>query len=105
MEQCRGGRQRDSSKDTPIVNNNSVKNLTDDLANKSTTTGPRDGLIAGLDCHDTKTPVRTDMTVSCQSCTFEVTCWTMKLPKQIMENHKHIKHPRGTTQARPDHPQ
>ena len=54
MEQRRGGRLRDSSKGTPIANNNSVKNLTEDVADKSTTTGPRDELIAGLKCPNTQ---------------------------------------------------
>ena len=84
---------RGSINDTHIAISNSVKSLTEDLADNSTTTGSRDELIAGLDCPGTQTPARPNMTMLCPSCTFGVTCWTMELSEQILDNHQHKMHP------------
>jgi hypothetical protein len=47
---------------------------------------PGDNLVADIDYHTAQTLTKPNMSLSCSSCTFEITCWTIKLAKQIIQN-------------------
>ena len=54
---------------------------------------PGDNLVTDVDYPTTHIPTKSTMSMACSSCTFEITCWTMKLAKQILQNHQRRRHP------------
>ena len=54
---------------------------------------PGDNLVADVEYTTAQTPTKPNMSMSCSLCTFKITCWTMKLAKQIIQNHQRRRHP------------
>ena len=53
---------------------------------------PRDKLVTDVDYPTAQIPTKPTMSMSCSSCTFEISCRTMKLAKQILQNHQRRRH-------------
>ena len=54
---------------------------------------PVDNLVTDVNYPTAQTPTKLTMSMSCPSCTFKITCWTMKLATQILQNHQCRRHP------------
>ena len=54
---------------------------------------PGDNLVADIEYSTAQTLTKPNMSMSCSLCTFKITCWTMKLAKQIIQNHQRRRHP------------